>query len=161
MIRYFAGFPRARVALLVILAVGIWPATADAGIIVFRNDTDNPVMIQGISIINRVVRKGNLHVLRPGEVSRELILVPGAILFTVADAKQPTRILCQETIQVLGIDLFYTIKADVPDKPKDGEAASKVGTGKTTSAKLNSAKVKLVPWKPTPAVTSPPATPRR
>jgi hypothetical protein len=161
MIHHLAGFRCAHVALLAIIAVGILPAAVEAGIIVFRNDTDNPVMIQGISIINRVVRRGKLHVLRPGEVGRELILVPGAILFTVADAKQPTRILCQETIQVLGIDLSYTIKADVPDKSKDGEAAPKVGTGKTTSAKLNSAKVKLVPWKPTPAVISPPAPPRR
>jgi hypothetical protein len=158
MIRYFASFRGAHVALLAIIAVGILPAAVEAGIIVFRNDTDNPVMIQGISIINRVVRRGKLHVLRPGEVGRELILIPGAILFAVADAKQPTRILCQETIQVRGTDLFYTIKADVPDKSKDGEAAPKVGTGKTISAKVN--KVKLVPWKPTP-VTTPPATPRR
>jgi hypothetical protein len=161
MIRYLAGFRGAQVAFLAIIAAGISPAAVEAGVIVFRNDTDSPVMIQGIGIINRVARRGKLHVLRPGEVSQELILIPGAILFAVADAKQPTRILCQEAIQVRGTDLFYTLKTDVPDKSKQGDVPTNVGTGKATSAKPDSPKFKLVPWKPTPATSSPPATQRR
>src|ERR1700757_2872806 len=111
---------RSGSALIAMLIIGSAPASADAAVLAFRNDTDTPVMVQGISIINRVARRGKLHVLRPGEVGHELILVPGAKLIIVADAKQPTRILCQETIQFAGTDLFYAIQPESADKAGEG-----------------------------------------
>ncbi len=140
---------------LILVLVASLPASAQASGLAFRNDTDSPILVQGVSIINRVARRGKLHVLRPGEVSQELVLVPGTILITVADAKQPARILRQEPVQFTGIDLFFAIQADEPEKNPDGNKAS----AKTSDRKVNP-KVKLLLLRPTPPVNAPPA-PRR
>jgi hypothetical protein len=151
MICHICGSRPSGLAPLAVVAVGLWAAAAEAAVIAFRNETDGPIMVQGISIINRVARRGKLHVLRPGEVAGELILVPGTRLIIIADAKQPTRILCQEIIQFTGTDLFYAIQRDEPDKAKEGEDA------KAKGRKMLLPKVKLVPSKPTPPITLPPS----
>jgi len=153
MIRHLSDSRRNGCALLAVIAVGLWAAAAEAAVIAFRNETAGPIMVQGISIINRVARRGKLHVLRPGEVGREPILVPGTKLIIVADAMQPTRILCQETIQFTGTDLFYAIQREEPDKAKEGDDTST----KTRGRKMLTPKVKLVPSKPTPPITLPPS----
>src|SRR5438552_13269789 len=106
-------------SLLMVVALGLLPAAADAAGIAFRNDTDSPILVQGISVINRIARRGKLHVLRPGEVSAEIVLVPGSKLIIVADAKQPTRILCQKEIQFTGTDLFFSIQVEEPAKNEE------------------------------------------
>src|SRR5437879_7952637 len=103
MINPHGNWRRSLLALLVVSAVGCWPTALEAAVITFRNDTESAILVQGIGMVNRVPRRGKLHLLRPGEVSRELVLVPGATLMlqiVVADFKQPTRPLCQEWIQV-------------------------------------------------------------
>jgi hypothetical protein len=158
MIRFLLRSRRDYLALLAVVAVGLWPAAAEAAVLSFRNETESPIMVQGISIINGVARRGKLHVLRAGEVGQELILVPGAKLIIVADAKQPTHILCQKTIQFTGTDLFYAIQPEDPDKAKEGDDKS---TTKAKGRKPSTPRVKLVPSKPIPAATLPPSKPHR
>jgi hypothetical protein len=158
MIRYLLDLRRIDLVLLVLVAVGFWPAAAEAAILAFRNETESPIMVQGISIINRVARRGKLHVLGPGEVGQEPILVPGTKLIIVIDPKQPTRILCQETIQFTGTNLYYAIQREEVVEAKDGHghAASKAIERKTVTPK-----VKLVPSKPTPPTPLSPSKPHR
>jgi hypothetical protein len=153
--RFLLGSRRGCFAVLAVVAIWLWPVSVQAAVLSFRNETDTPIMVQGISIINRVARRGKLHVLRPGEVGQELILVPGAKLIIVADAKQPTRILCQETIQLAGADLFYAIQPASVDKAAEGGDSSPKAKGR----KPSTLKVKLVPSKPNPAATPPPSKP--
>jgi hypothetical protein len=141
--------------LALVLAAALLPDSAQAAGLAFRNDTDSPILVQGVTIINRVARRGKLHVLRPGEVSREPVLLPGTILVTVADAKQPARILRQEPIQFTGIDLFFAIQAEEPEKAQEANKLS----AQTSDRKANP-KVKLLLLRPTPPTATPP-TPRR
>src|SRR5438067_526848 len=129
MIRHLFISRRARSGLLAVVAVGFWPIAAEAAALAFRNETESPIMVQGITIINRVARRGKLHLLGPGEVSQEPILVPGTILIIVTDAKQPNHALCHQTIQFTGTDLFYAIQREQPDKLKDGDDASPKAKG--------------------------------
>lgn len=147
-------------ALLAVIALGLLPAAAEAGGLAFRNDTDNPVFVQGVAIIKGVARRGKLHALRPGQVSREPILLPGPvpllIRVRVYDGNQPARILCEENIPFTGTDLFFAVQAEEPEKSREGEKA----TAKEKERKPVPPKVKLMLVRPPPPV-SPPPNPRR
>jgi hypothetical protein len=149
--RYPSVLRRKGLTLLVVVAVVFLPAAAEAGGLAFRNDTDSPILVQGVCIINRVARRGKLHVLRPGEVSRELVLVPGTILITVADAKQPRRILCQEAIPFTGADQLLAVQVEEPEKSKEGDKAA----ANEKDRKPVTPKFKLVLLIPTPPVSPP------
>jgi hypothetical protein len=135
---------RGDLALLALAAAGFWPLDAEAAVLAFRNETDAPVMVQGMTVINRVARRGKLHLVGPGEVSQEPILVPGALRIIVVDAKQPSRVLCETTVLFTGADLFYAIQRDPPIRPRDADDASPNAKARKTLAP----KVKLVPSKP-------------
>jgi hypothetical protein len=150
MIHHLFNCRRAKFALLTVLAVGLWPHAADAAVLAFRNETDSPIMVQGITIINRVARRGKLHLIGPGEVSQEPILVPGFVQITVIDAKQPNHALCQKIIQFTGTDLFFAIQREQPEKLKEGEDPPRSKGRKTLAPK-----VKLVPAKPVPQAPKP------
>jgi hypothetical protein len=137
---------------IAVIAVGLGPAIAEAGIITFRNETDVPIIVQGvgISIVNRTAWRGKLHLLRPGEIVRELNLVPGPKLIFVFDAKQPTRVLCKEMIPFTGTDLFYAIQREEPAKAKEGTAESATSKGR----KAVIPRIRLVPSLPAPRAPS-------
>jgi hypothetical protein len=123
-------------ALLALLGWALAPATAAAGNLYFRNDTDGTVIVQGISSIGPQIIRGRVHRLAPGEVCWDLILTPGNKLILIADGKKPTQILYQNTIQLTGRDMVLSIQKDTPPAPKPGEKAP---------AKPAAPKVKLVP----------------
>jgi hypothetical protein len=118
-------------------------ARADNGWLGFRNDTNAPVIVQGVSIINRVARQGPRHVLQPGQESWDVMIAPGNKLILIADAKQPTRMLLQETVNYAGASLFFSIQTDAngagqnPNGPRNGFAVSKL--------KLTNTKAKTTP----------------
>jgi hypothetical protein len=141
-----------RLGVLAALAVALMPAVVDAATLTLRNDTKGPVIVQGFSLVNRVLRQKR-HVLQPGDEFKELV-VPGTKLIVIADAKQPTEILCKETIHVAGADLFFAIETEEPavvDKPK-GKALP------VAKAKKEQPKVKLVPIETPVAAPVKPAT---
>ena len=51
---------------------------ADPGWLGFRNDTNGLVIVQGVSIVNRVPRQGPRHVLKPGQESWDKMITPPA-----------------------------------------------------------------------------------
>jgi hypothetical protein len=96
------------------LVLAFVPACAQAQTLGFRNDTPGPVIVQGVSIVNRIPRRDRAHVLQPGEVCWDTVPVVGNRLVTIADARLPIRTLYQNSILCPGKDLFYSIQVEVP-----------------------------------------------
>ncbi len=142
-----------RRAVLAVAALVLLPAYGPAASwLGFRNDTKAPIIVQGISVINRSVRLGKRHVLQPGEMGWDLILAPGSKLVLIADAKQPTVTLFQGAILCSGNNLFFSIQPDEPKKRKGND------TDNAELPKRSGHKVKLVPAMPPPGT---PANPSR
>jgi len=154
MIRRWYASKMVCLALTGVICLAV-PAAATAGSLGYRNDTDGPVIVQGMSIIRGVLRAGKRHVLQPGDVGCDQIVAPGNKLIIVSDAKQPTKVLYQGTIQFLGNTQFYSIKPFQPPKNKDGKA-KKAGTQKPADGN----KVDFESTTPPPAAKSTPM-PRR
>jgi hypothetical protein len=104
-------------ALLALLITVALPGAAAAGpLIGFRNDTDGPIIVQGMSVINGQLRRGKRLTIQPGAVAWDTIAAPGNKLITVVDGKQPTKTLVQDTIQCGVKNLFFAIEP-VKKKP--------------------------------------------
>jgi hypothetical protein len=106
-------------------------AAAEGGWLGFRNETNTPIIVQGVSIINRVPRQGPRHVLQPGQECWYVMIAKGNKLILVADAKQPTRLLAQETVTYSGTDIFFAVQPDaavipLPNAPRAGIVIPKV-----------------------------------
>lgn len=131
------------VVFLALAWVIVLPGVADAGWLIFRNDTKLPVIVQGTSIVNGVLRQKR-QILQPGETWREAT-VRGNKLIIIADAKQPTRILYRDTIIVGQADINVSIQEDAVPQPK----AKPVKVKSTLKAQqpMPVSKVKLVPVK--------------
>jgi hypothetical protein len=127
----------------------LFVSPAQASWVYFRNDTNYPVVVQGVGVVNRVLKAGPRHTLQPGEVSRDLIVTPGKKLFIIADAKQPTRILFRDTVLCLGADLYFSIQPDPPPAVKaNAKAPAKLPARKAPPPVPT--KVNVVPTKPYP-----------
>lgn len=119
---------------------GVRSVAADGGWMGFRNDTNVPIVIQGVSIINRVPRQGPRHILQPGQECWDVMIAKGNKLILIADAKQPTRALMQQTVTYSGTDLFFSVQPDaaiipLPNAPRAGIIIPKVkiSTSKATT----------------------------
>jgi hypothetical protein len=121
------------------------PEVGRAAWLGFRNDTTSPVIVQTTGIVNRIARQGKAHILMPGDVSWDQLIVPGSQLITIADAKQPIRTLYLNAIPFTGNDLFFSIQADLVTAPA-GTKPRPPGVAPT--------RVKLVPTKGPPPPTS-------
>jgi hypothetical protein len=156
MVRTLYASKMVSLALTGVICLAV-PSGATAGSLGYRNDTEGPVIVQGMSIIRGVLRAGKRHVLQPGDVGWDQIVAPGNKLIIVSDAKQPTKVLYQGTIQFLGNTQFYSIKPfQAPKKnDKDGNP-KKSGTQKPA----NGNKVDFESTTPPPVAKSTPM-PRR
>ena len=152
-----------------ILSVCLVAGGAEAGTLNFRNDTEIPVIVQGLSVVNNVLRAGKRHTLQPGEIGTDQVLAVGNKVIIVADAKQPTKILYQGTIQVGAANIYLSIKPDVPaPKKADTQPSPKPAKNAVSKVKLD-AVVQPFPVQPSltnpmpvPAPTTPPpSTPPR
>jgi hypothetical protein len=130
-------------ALVLLLMILAWPSTAQAGSLIgFRNDTDGPIIVQGMSVINGQVRQGKRLTIQPGGIAWDVIAVPGNKLITVVDGKQPTKTLLQQTVQCGGRTLFFAIQ------PVKKKAAAPTKTSTATKKAPNTPKFELAPATP-------------
>ncbi len=111
---HLRGSSSAAWALATLLTIGMAPGFAGPPTIGYRNDTNGPVVVQGLSIINKTLRRDRVHILQPGEVAFDTVALPCNRLLIVADAKQPTRTLFQGTIPFVRNDQFFSILDDSP-----------------------------------------------
>jgi hypothetical protein len=96
---------------LAVLAVfALLPAGLRAETLVFRNDTNAPLVIQGACVVNGRLRHDQPIAMAPGATAR--IVLPGNKLITVYHAKLPNRILFQGTIQEGKEDLYFSMQPD-------------------------------------------------
>jgi hypothetical protein len=78
----------------------------------FRNDLKAPVIVQGVSVINKVQRRGQAFRVEPGKTVWDSNLPLGIRYYTVYDAN--TRILLpNQMVQVVGKDQFFSITINV------------------------------------------------
>src|SRR5437588_7195042 len=155
-----SGRRMALLGLLAALAVAVGPAAVFAGSLGFRNDTDGPVIVQGMSIIRGKIYAGKRHVLQPGDVGWDHIVAQGNKLVVVADAKQPTKTLYQGTIQFLGNTQFYSIKVAAAPVAKDPPTKKKSGDKPPKAQKPATPKIELQAATPRPMAATAPM-PRR
>src|SRR5437763_687343 len=95
--------------LAVTLAVGLAGASAAAaGVVGFRNDTNQVIVVQSSVTVNNVVRHGKAQMLAPGEVAVDGMIVAGPRRITVYDPKKPKTPLYQDDVRV-GDDVLYSI----------------------------------------------------
>jgi hypothetical protein len=110
--RGYSTFGLLAVAVAVLF---LTPASSEAGKLGFRNDTNGPIVVQGLSVdAAGRIRLGKVHRLQPGDVCWDLIVVPGNKMILIADGKQPTNMLYQNTITIGAKDQFYSIQAVPP-----------------------------------------------
>lgn len=79
----------------------------------FRNDLKMPVIVQGTSKVNNMVRRGSPILVPAGRMSGDFNVPPGQRVYSVYDANQPTRVLAQNVpVNVVpGRNLSFVIRA--------------------------------------------------
>jgi hypothetical protein len=113
--RLLCSFGTAKWMVLTILVGGMLPSSLEAAWLGFRNDLKFPIVVQGTTIINNVVRRDKPQVLYPGEVSWDPILRPGSKVIMIYDAKRTARPLFQENVTIKD-DLFLSVQGDAVGK---------------------------------------------
>jgi hypothetical protein len=119
------GFGRTRRLSAIIglaLAVFVFPSTADAAWLGYKNNTNTVVIIQttDLVVVNGQVaagRSGKAHALYPGEVAWDPIAAPGPRLVTIYDSKQKTR-LHQDRVDCNKNDIFLSFQTIQPQPPR-------------------------------------------
>jgi hypothetical protein len=96
-----------------LLAADTVSAQAPMGGIGFRNELKAPVVVQGVSVINGVVRRGPPIVIPPGKVGWDNRLPNGIRFISVYDANQPnTALIDKEAVPFQGRDIAFIILMD-------------------------------------------------
>lgn len=126
----------AGLILLGLCTLGASASEAEAAWLGFRNDTKDPIIVQGMSVVAGQTRQGRRHILQPGQEGWDIIAAPGLKKIIIVDAKQPTRVLYQDSVNIGATDQFFSIQLDTPAKPAKGTDAAKAklvpATGTTT-----------------------------
>ena len=95
---------------LVALAVlGVLPARAAAGGMGFRNDLNIPIIVQGESVIDGVLRRGQPLLIAPGKAAYDTNLKAGNRRITVYDANNTTRVLLRVLLPYDGSDVNFRV----------------------------------------------------
>ena len=99
------------VGLTAVVLIGLLPAGARAEALVFRNDTNAAVIVQGACVVRGVLRRDRPYLLKPGDATPGITL-PGNKLITVYDAFNPNKVIFQGTIPRSPTDQLFSV---VPD----------------------------------------------
>jgi hypothetical protein len=96
--------------LLLLLLAGVAPAQVVGQGLAFRNDLPGPVLVQGASVVNGMVRRGQPLLIAPGRTSYDANIPLGNRQITILDASQPNRLLLQQTILFTGGNQLLSIR---------------------------------------------------
>ncbi len=97
------------VGLFALTVLGALPATAAAGTIGFRNDLSIPIIVQGESMVNGMLRRGQPLLIAPRKCSYDLNLPPGPRRIAIYDANNPNRVLLRITLPYDGSDVNFRV----------------------------------------------------
>jgi hypothetical protein len=106
-------------ACLSLVALGLlggFPTTAQAAGIGFRNNLKIPVVVQGASRVNNVLRRGLPRTVLPGNAMWvwDTDLPPGDREIVVYDAQMPNRVLYRTVVRFQGQDMRLFINPAGP-----------------------------------------------
>jgi hypothetical protein len=87
-----------------------------AGLIAYRNDTNQVVVVQSSVTINGIVRKDKPRMLSPGEVAVDGLVFVGTRKITVYDPKKPKTPLFEDDA-IIKDDTLLSIQPDMPATP--------------------------------------------
>lgn len=103
-------------ALLAVVVLGLLPLASDASGIGFKNDTNQPLYIQGATTSNGQTKRGLLLVIPPGATKWDVNLSAKTLrVITITDASG--RILYQDVKYFQGMDMLFSV-APLPPMPK-------------------------------------------
>ena len=100
-------------ALAAVLMLGLLPAGARAEELLFHNETNGPIIVQGACVVRGVLRSGRPYLLRVGDTTPAIVL-PGNKLITIYDGLNPNHVIFKGTIpgglgnQAFGVSLDPT-----------------------------------------------------
>jgi hypothetical protein len=97
--------------LLTVCIVGLLPVSARAEAILFRNDTNGPIIVQAACVVRGVLRSGPPYLLKAGD-STPPIVMRGNKLITVYDGQNPNHVVHKDTIPAGPTDQAYDINLD-------------------------------------------------
>jgi hypothetical protein len=106
--RLFMTWMRSLSVVMLTLAIGL-PA-ANAEVLIFRNDTKSPLVVQAACLVNGKVRRDQPMLVQPGGLTR--VALPGNKQITVFDARPPNTTLFQGTLPASLEDQLYSMQAD-------------------------------------------------
>lgn len=76
----------------------------------FRCDLPKPVVVQGASVVNNMVRRGQPFPVLPSRINWDANLLPAPRLIIIYDANQPNLLLFRDTIPFQGRDMLFSIQ---------------------------------------------------
>jgi hypothetical protein len=82
----------------------------------FKSNIPIPVIVQGASTVDNMLRRGAPVVIAPGKLGWDLNLKAGVRFITIYDGRLPTRVLFQGPVAFQGQDMLFTIQP-VPRNP--------------------------------------------
>ena len=97
----------ARAALLAVAVVALMPAVLEAAGMAFRNDTPNPIYVQGSATVNGQIKRGPLLYIRPGQTVWDVNLPTGNRTLTVYNASN--QVMFQDTRPFQGKDMAFRV----------------------------------------------------
>jgi hypothetical protein len=99
---------KAALSLLALLVLAL-PVQAQSGGIAFRNETQTPLLVQGASLVNGMLQRGQPLTIYPDRTGYDVNLPPGIRQITISDPNQAGRVLLRENVPYRGKNLLFTI----------------------------------------------------
>jgi hypothetical protein len=102
---------RIGAGVLALALLAVVPNTAHATGMGFCNNTKSRILVQGYSIVNRMIRKGPVLVVDPGKTVYDIYVPPMTPrTITIADGLNPNRILYNGVIPVGTVDMLFSVQ---------------------------------------------------
>src|SRR5438552_46563 len=76
----------------------------------FRNDLKAPVIVQGVSLVNNMQRRGQPFLVQPGKTVWDNNLPMGMRYYTIYDGNQQRILLRDRNVPVQNKDQFFAIR---------------------------------------------------
>lgn len=94
--RPWFGLLGLSIGLLLAILSGPAASQGPGASIAFRNETNSPVIVQGVSNVAGMVRRGQPVLVGPARIGGDFNVPAGPRVYSVYDANQPSRVLAKD-----------------------------------------------------------------
>jgi hypothetical protein len=102
--------PKRLGGILALALLALLPQCTGAAGICFRNELKSPVVVQGGTVVNGMLRRGQPLIVYPGRLAWDSRLPRGTRIVTIYDANQPARVLFRDTVEVTNQDQAFAVR---------------------------------------------------